>query len=74
MFKKVKYNNGKRELYLFNKKIFEYLRHSQFANFVKQRLDEIAGLTQNSTPLDTAKLVFDSQGGGGAAFTPLTSC
>ena len=69
MFKKVKYNNGKRELYLFKKKIFEYLRHSQFADFIERKLND----TLNLISLDTAKLVFDSRGGGGAAFTPLTS-
>lgn len=74
MFRKVKYNNGKREIYFGKKKIFQYLRQSQFADFVERKFNNIAHSL--SLPLETAKIVYDANkmsvnGGGGEAFIAL---
>ncbi len=34
MLKKIKHANGKREIFLFGKKVFEYVNHARFADFV----------------------------------------
>ena len=70
MFKKVKHSNGKREIYFGKKKIFQYLRQSQFADFVQSKLNNIADFLPYRLSLETAKRVYDTNklymdGGGG---------
>ena len=43
MFKKIKFNDGRREFYIGKKKIFEYVKTAQFARF-------LSGFTANMTP------------------------
>ena len=37
MFKKVKFSDGRREFYIGKKKIFEYVKTSEFAKFIAQK-------------------------------------
>lgn len=63
MFKKVKYSDGRREFYLFGKKIFQYVNQSRFADFMKNRLDGVA--YSLSSIFDTNKMVNNQKMGGG---------
>lgn len=66
MFKKVKYSDGRREFYLFGKKIFQYVNQSRFADFMKNRLDGVA--YSLSSIFDTNKMVNNQKMGGGGSF------
>lgn len=75
MFRKVKYDNGKREIYFGKKKIFQYLRQSQFADFVENKFNNIAHSLTLTLPLKTANIVYDANkmsvnmGGGGSFYS-----
>ena len=70
MFKKIKYEDGRREIYIGKKKIFEYVRNTHFAHFVAQSIKK----------LDLIELTNDAQSqvvklaGGGGRFMTLLSC
>lgn len=65
MFKKVKYSDGKREFYLFGKKIFQYVNCHKFVEFVANKFDNITTSLLHNTPLDIAKITYDINRGGG---------
>ena len=71
MFRKIKHNNGKREIYFGKKKIFQYLRQSQFADFVESKLNNnLVDSLSHTLALETAKVAYDANkfnvnGGGG---------
>ena len=74
MFRKVKHSNGKREIYFGKKKIFQYLRQSQFADFVESKINNIVHSLSHTLALEKAKVAYDANkfnvngGGGGKLF------
>ena len=61
MFKKVKRDNGIREIYLGKKKIFSYVNNTRFADFVEAQFNQ-------AFAKQDFNIAYDLLGGGG---TPL---
>lgn len=67
MFKKVKFKNGKREIYFGKKKIFEYVKQAVVADFlehVSKVQEELKG--QHYLLYDINRLNSNMMGGGSA--------
>lgn len=66
MFKKIKYDSGKREIYFGKKKIFQYVNQNKFVEFVEKLTNNLTH-TYSST-LNTNKIIDDLKNGGGGFY------
>ncbi len=84
MFKKIKFSDGRREFYIGKKKIFEYVKTSEFAKFITQKFAANANAstsdiinavkTQLADSTQSQALVAKLCGGGGGRSTTFYSC
>ncbi|QLI04789.1 methyltransferase [Candidatus Campylobacter infans] len=62
MFKKIKYDSGKREIYFGKKKIFQYINQNKFVEFVEKLSNNL--IHTYSSTLDVNKISYDLRNGG----------